>query len=56
MSHLSFIVSLIIAEVDCVCVYLLEISFSSPVTCFPILFTHFSFLLSVSCYVPVYLT
>ena len=37
MSHLLFLISLIITEVELVCVYLLELSFSS-VTCLPIFF------------------
>lgn len=38
MSHLLFLISLIITEVELVCVYLLELSFSSSVTCLPIFF------------------
>lgn len=44
MSHVLFLISLIITEVELVCVYLLELSFSSSVTCLPI-FACFSFLL-----------
>lgn len=36
MSHVLFLISLIITEVELVCVYLLELSFSSSVTCLPI--------------------
>ena len=45
MSHILFLISLIITEVELVCVYLLELSFSSSVTCLPIFFAVF-----LSCY------
>ena len=57
MSHVLYLISLIITEVELVCVYLLELSFSSFVTCLPIFFACFSFLLwPMSFYVCVWLT